>query len=134
MISQGVSATKQDRHKRWFLLAVLALFSAILVTSILPLQTKRALGFDRTHTAHTLSHLLVFATLAALLRAALRRRPAAEAALLAIAAGGALEILEALVYHNPVEWRDVRLDSTAACVGALVVDWVVRRASGRSMP
>ncbi len=93
-----------------------------------------AIGVDRSYGWHIASHLLAFSLLAGLLRFGTQRWHALGAALVTISLGAVLEVFERVLYSNPVEWKDIAIDSAAACAGALVSDWLLGMAAHRAQP
>ena len=115
-----------SRRSRAGLLIAGLVILTIAGFSLIPLKLKRELGFDRTRHLHLASHFVAFATLALVLRYALRRSSLWWALGITIAVGAALEILEHLAYGAPLERRDIALDMAAACGGMLLARVLVR--------
>ena|SRR5579875_1564100 len=111
---------------RWWVAVWLALVTAL---SLVPLKIKIVLG--TVGVWHDVGHFLIFAATGVLVlwtadNARWRGFRAASLALLC----ATLEALEASMYHNPFEWRDVITDCLGICCGwiaAIVWD----RFSGR---
>ncbi len=120
MMNQPVSRTRHLQHSRAGLLFAGIIVLVIAGFSLIPMHLKRQLGFDRTPHLHLASHSIAFATLAFVLRYALRRSSAWWSLGIAIAVGALLELLEHLAYGPPLEKRDIALDMAAACAGVLL--------------
>ena len=120
MMNRPLSRTQHLRHSRAGILSAGIIVLVIAGFSLIPLHLKRQLGFDRTPHLHLASHCIAFATLAFVLRYALRRSSAWWALGIAFAVGALLELLEHLAYGPPLEKRDIALDLAAACAGVLL--------------
>jgi len=76
---------------------------------------------------HDWYHLALFIVMGILAMLS-SRKPSTRFALLAVAAllGLGLEYLEAVRYHNPIEWYDVRTDTGGVAIGG-VIGWLLSR-------
>lgn len=96
------------RQKLWFTVAWL------LLLAIIALQPSRPAPM---HIAHRELHFLAFAITALLIP----RKPL-QSLTLTVAFGVTLEFLQHLIYHNPMEWWDVRDDAIGA-TAAIILLW-----------
>jgi len=97
-------------------LLVLCWLALITAVSLGPLEVKIALG--TVGAWHNVMHLVVFFVTALLsLAGASSLRSRSSRVLLLLLFCSALELLEARIYHNPYEWRDLYFDSLGLCFG-----------------
>jgi hypothetical protein len=129
MSNRPLPRISEARRSRAGLLIAGLVILMIAGFSLIPLKLKRELGFDRTRHLHLASHFVAFATLAFVLRCALRRSSLWWALGITIAVGAILEILEHLAYGAPLEKRDIALDIAAGCGGVLLAKVLVRSSS-----
>jgi hypothetical protein len=93
------------------------------------MSLKLALHITYSHPfIHPALHLASFAIFAVLLTV-LANSPTLRwvALFAAILFGSILELLEHLIYHQPLELSDIRLDGYGAAFGFLAYLWLVRR-------
>ena len=108
-------------------LLVIAWLAFVVGISLLPYPAKIFLG--TTGAFHKIGHYATFAITAAILcwgTAGLRRKLTCSFAALSLAV--VLETIEAVQYHNPIEWRDLVLDAAGILSGFLFVTVIVPKA------
>ena len=103
---------------------VICVWIALLTAlSLAPFAVKAELG--TMGALHDIGHLSVFAATAVLLCWTATRLPQKLVRYLAVGALAlTLEWLEAAVYHNPFEWRDVLIDVLGAAIGLAIQSFV----------
>ncbi len=121
MISQPESAPARNARKQRNIYTVLAcvVFPAVIVISFLPNEDKHLL-----HTRgrfHSVGHFVVFcvvAYVASRSARSLRARLVVFGASLVLGFG--IEVAEHLVFHAPLEWKDVLVDAAGVIGGTLI--------------
>ncbi len=95
---------------------------ALLSCSLLPLSIKISLHTTADHRIlHPMVHMVSFALLALPLAAMAKVIRESVLALIAVTSFGAIiEILEARIYHQPLELSDIVIDSVGALTGLLL--------------
>lgn len=101
----------------------------VVAISTMPLRLKKRIG--TTGVLHTPGHVVVFLITAILL---CKTAPNLACSMVRWVAACcfalAMEILEAGIYHNRIEWRDVLVDLLGAALGFVVLS-IFRFSSGR---
>ena len=129
-IEEGAAGMSRLRLR---VLAVLGTFSSIAL-SVAPESFKNE--FHMRGKLHTPGHLLLFSVISF---AALRSASSKMQRLLIIMSLSALclalEVVEQRLFHGPMEWQDVWVDTLAVAVGALVAAFFSHpRISGGRQP
>ncbi len=101
----------------------------VAVGSLMPEAAKRALGTNASVLWHQCYHFASFGSAALILSLIAPTAPKRVAAFLSVVALGLLlESLQHAIWHNPMEWWDVRDDALAAAAAwALANSAAVRR-------
>ena len=104
----------------WKRLSVVWVAALVLVS----LQPARPSAGTSLSLLHRPFHFVAFAVTALLLCRWLRN--AGKAMVATILLGFAIELLQHLIYRNPIEWWDVRDDAMAAAGALLLASWLAR--------